>query len=108
MGWDLRNCGNFQLMFADQFNNNLKGLILSGWRMDTTMQAQYGGMFVGCTALKSLTLKGCTTEVVDFFKAQLMTDIFSTVQTGNLLLVLDDGTYKYDSAAGDWVLATDE
>ena len=102
-GWDLRNCNNFQLMFADLVNNNLKGIILSGWQMDTTRQAQYGGMFVGCTALKTLTLKGCATEVVDFFKSQLMTDLFATVSTGTLLLVLDDGTYKYDKAAGGWV-----
>ena len=105
-GWDLRNCSNFQLMFVDDMVNNLKGLVLSNWQMDTTKQAQYGGMFMGCTQLKSITLKGCTTEVVDFFKAKLLNDIFDTVKSGNLLLILDDGTYKYDSGSSSWVVAT--
>lgn len=107
-GWDLRNCGDFQQMFADQFNNNLKGLVLSGWQLDTTKQAQYGGMFVGCSALRSLTLKGCATEVIEFFKAQLMTDIYDTAKSGSLILVLDDGSYRYDSETSAWVPATSE
>lgn len=105
-GWDLRNCSNFQFMFADQTVNNLKGLVLSNWQMDTTKQAQYKDMFIGCTKLKSITLKGCATDVIDFFKTQLLTDISDTVKSGSLLLILDDGTYKYDSDSSSWVVTT--
>ena len=107
-GWDLRNCAAIQGIFADYYNNSYKDIDLSGWQLDLTKLTNHSDMFRFCHNLATLTLKGVTAELVQFFKTQLMADIPDRVKSGLLRLVLDDGTYKYDDTAGGWVAATDE
>lgn len=100
-GWDLRNCTNLYAIFQDQLYVH-KTINLSNWQLDLSKLVTHNDMFTNCINLESITLKGCSDDVVNFFKTQLMTDIPNRVKSGNLSLILDSGTYSYDDSTSEW------
>ncbi len=111
-GWNLAAATDISQMF----NNEAAGLDvkcfetlnLSGWTLDPSQLTDHSQVFHHCNQLGELNLTGCAAGLVAFFKDQLMADIPDRVKSGMLRLVLDDGAYKYDNAAGDWVAVTEE
>lgn len=101
-GWDLRKCTNIKDIFQDSMGN-LYTLDLSNWQLDLDkLGVEHTNMFLTANNLESITLKGCTDDVVNFFKTQLMTDIPNRVKSGKLSLILDSGTYSYDDSSSEW------
>lgn len=100
--WDLRKCTNIKDIFQDSMGN-LYTLDLSNWQLDLDkLGVEHTNMFLTANNLESITLKGCSDDVVNFFKAQLMTDIPNRTKSGNLSLILDSGTYSYDDLSSEW------
>lgn len=102
-GWDLSNCANISAMFQDELGKHT-AINMSGLKLDLTKLTSHSKVFFKCNALNTVILTGCTDEVVNFIKTQLMTDIPVRVKSGSLTLVLDGGSYHYDDSSSSWIL----
>ena len=102
-GWDLSNCVNIDSMFQDELCKH-KSINMSGLKLDLTKLTSHLNVFTKCYALESITLTGCTDDVVNFIKSQLMADIPDRVESRSLVIIIGANRYHYDDSSASWVI----
>lgn len=101
-GWDLSNCVSIDSMFQDELGKHTR-INMSGLKLDLTKLTNHSDVFTKCDALTSITLTGCTDDVVNFIKSQLVTDIPDRVKSESFALIIGTSRYYYDDSSSSWI-----
>lgn len=109
-GWNMTSATNIDDMFSNTsiLDNNYQTMPDAGFRtinlsnvqMNPDNIAKHNKVFDNCNHLTNIILSGCSDNVIDFIKVQLIADVPNRIKSDEFKMTLDDGDYRYNGT--DW------